>query len=81
MVMTLPSISRCDGCSCDEPASITDAYALMKILNRDYGVFVLKLSLIWFVVCARDKNCLPRCQSDRRSDVARVGGHGLTRKS
>ncbi|MBF0256967.1 MAG: MinD/ParA family protein [Gammaproteobacteria bacterium] len=23
---------------CDEPASITDAYALMKLLNRDYGV-------------------------------------------
>lgn len=23
---------------CDEPASITDAYALMKVLNRDYGV-------------------------------------------
>jgi len=23
---------------CDEPASITDAYAIMKILNRDYGV-------------------------------------------
>ncbi|GAB6040236.1 MinD/ParA family protein [Endothiovibrio diazotrophicus] len=24
---------------CDEPASITDAYALMKVLNRDYGIF------------------------------------------
>ena len=24
---------------CDEPASITDAYALIKLLNRDYGVF------------------------------------------
>lgn len=23
---------------CDEPASITDAYALIKVLNRDYGV-------------------------------------------
>jgi flagellar biosynthesis protein FlhG len=23
---------------CDEPASITDAYALMKVLNREYGV-------------------------------------------
>ncbi len=23
---------------CDEPASITDAYAIMKVLNRDYGV-------------------------------------------
>jgi flagellar biosynthesis protein FlhG len=23
---------------CDEPASITDAYALMKLLNRDYGI-------------------------------------------
>jgi len=23
---------------CDEPSSITDAYALMKLLNRDYGV-------------------------------------------
>ena len=23
---------------CDEPASITDAYALIKLLNRDYGV-------------------------------------------
>ncbi len=24
---------------CDEPASITDAYALIKLLNRDHGVF------------------------------------------
>ncbi len=24
---------------CDEPASITDAYALIKLLNREYGVF------------------------------------------
>lgn len=23
---------------CDEPSSITDAYALMKVLNRDYGI-------------------------------------------
>ena len=23
----------------DEPTSITDAYALMKLLNRDYGMF------------------------------------------
>jgi flagellar biosynthesis protein FlhG len=23
---------------CDEPASITDAYALIKLLNRDYGI-------------------------------------------
>ena len=22
---------------CDEPASITDAYAIIKLLNRDYG--------------------------------------------
>lgn len=24
---------------CDEPASMTDAYALIKVLNRDYGIF------------------------------------------
>jgi len=24
---------------CDEPASITDAYALIKLLNREYGVY------------------------------------------
>lgn len=24
---------------CDEPSSITDAYALIKLLNRDYGMF------------------------------------------
>lgn len=24
---------------CDEPSSITDAYALIKILNKDYGLF------------------------------------------
>ncbi|MEZ5523970.1 MAG: MinD/ParA family protein [Pseudomonadales bacterium] len=24
---------------CDEPTSITDAYALIKVLNRDYGIF------------------------------------------
>ena len=23
---------------CDEPASITDAYAMVKVMNRDYGV-------------------------------------------
>jgi MinD-like ATPase involved in chromosome partitioning or flagellar assembly len=23
---------------CDEPTSITDAYALIKLLNRDYGM-------------------------------------------
>ncbi len=24
---------------CDEPASITDAYAMIKLLNRDYGIY------------------------------------------
>ena len=28
---------------CDEPTSITDAYALIKVLNRDYGVFRFKV--------------------------------------
>lgn len=28
---------------CDEPSSITDAYALMKILNRDHGVEKFKI--------------------------------------
>ncbi|WP_375057637.1 MinD/ParA family protein [Zobellella sp. DQSA1] len=28
---------------CDEPTSITDAYALIKILSRDYGVFRFKI--------------------------------------
>ncbi|WP_250884073.1 MinD/ParA family protein [Glaciecola sp. XM2] len=28
---------------CDEPTSLTDAYALMKILNRDHGVFKFKV--------------------------------------
>lgn len=28
---------------CDEPASITDAYALIKILNRKHGVFRFKI--------------------------------------
>lgn len=28
---------------CDEPSSITDAYALIKVLNRDYGVFRFKI--------------------------------------
>ena len=28
---------------CDEPTSITDAYALMKILNNDYGVYKFKI--------------------------------------
>ena len=28
---------------CDEPTSLTDAYALIKILNRDYGVFRFKI--------------------------------------
>ncbi|MBQ8707908.1 MAG: MinD/ParA family protein [Succinivibrionaceae bacterium] len=28
---------------CDEPTSVTDAYALMKILSRDYGVFRFKI--------------------------------------
>jgi len=28
---------------CDEPTSITDAYALIKVLNRDYGVQRFKI--------------------------------------
>ena len=28
---------------CDEPTSLTDAYALIKILNRDHGVFRFKV--------------------------------------
>jgi flagellar biosynthesis protein FlhG len=28
---------------CDEPTSLTDAYALIKILNREYGVFKFKI--------------------------------------
>lgn len=28
---------------CDEPSSITDAYALIKVLNRDYNVFRFKI--------------------------------------
>ena len=28
---------------CDEPSSITDAYALMKLLNRDYGVNAFRI--------------------------------------
>ncbi len=28
---------------CDEPASITDAYALIKVLNRDHGVFRFRI--------------------------------------
>ena len=29
---------------CDEPSSITDAYALIKLLNKDYGVCLLYTS-------------------------------------
>mgnify|MGYP002624235586 CR=1 FL=1 len=28
---------------CDEPTSVTDAYALMKILSKDYGIFRFKI--------------------------------------
>lgn len=28
---------------CDEPASITDAYALIKLLNRDYGIYRFRI--------------------------------------
>jgi flagellar biosynthesis protein FlhG len=28
---------------CDEPTSMTDAYALIKVLNREYGVFRFKI--------------------------------------
>lgn len=28
---------------CDEPTSITDAYALIKLLSREYGVFRFKV--------------------------------------
>ncbi|WP_017444710.1 MinD/ParA family ATP-binding protein [Gayadomonas joobiniege] len=28
---------------CDEPTSITDAYALIKVLNRDFGVYKFKI--------------------------------------
>ena len=33
---------------CDEPASITDAYALIKVLSRDYGQgFLSSSALVW----------------------------------
>lgn len=28
---------------CDEPASITDAYALIKLLNREYGIYRIRV--------------------------------------
>lgn len=38
---------------CDEPASITDAYALIKVLNRDYGIF--KFNVVANMVHSHDE--------------------------
>ena len=35
---------------CDEPTSLTDAYALIKLLNREHGVFKFKIVKI-FIEC------------------------------
>lgn len=38
---------------CDEPTSITDAYALIKVLNRDYGIF--KFNIVANMVHSHDE--------------------------
>ena len=38
---------------CDEPTSITDAYALIKVLNRDYGIF--KFNIVANMIHSHDE--------------------------
>ena len=54
---------------CDEPASITDAYALIKLLNKEHGIF-------HFQVLA---NMVPGPQQGREvyNKLAKVSGHFL----
>lgn len=57
---------------CDEPTSLTDAYAFIKLLNRDYGIFSFQI-LINMVTSAQQSRLLfeKLCKvTDRYLDVA-----------
>ena len=57
---------------CDEPASITDAYALIKLLSRDYGVhrFRVLANMVPSVQVGRDLFRKVITVTDRYLDVA-----------
>jgi MinD-like ATPase involved in chromosome partitioning or flagellar assembly len=42
---------------CDEPASVTDAYALIKVLSRDYGVARFHILTNMVASMAQDRSC------------------------
>lgn len=57
---------------CDEPASITDAYALIKLLNRDYGINRFRI-LANMVLSAQEGRALFQkltAVTDRYLDIA-----------
>jgi flagellar biosynthesis protein FlhG len=57
---------------CDEPASITDAYALIKLLNRDYGLhrFRILANMVPSVQVGRELYRKIVAVTDRYLDVA-----------
>jgi flagellar biosynthesis protein FlhG len=57
---------------CDEPASITDAYALIKLLSRDYGIhrFRVLANMVPSVQTGRDLYRKIVTVTDRYLDVA-----------
>ena len=54
---------------CDEPTSITDAYALIKLLNRDYGMNRFRVLATWRRA-RRKANLFAVTKGDRVLDVA-----------
>lgn len=44
---------------CDEPTSITDAYALIKILSKDHGCSASRWWPTWYAPCARGRSSSP----------------------
>ena len=57
---------------CDEPASITDAYALIKLLNREYGLqrFHILPNMVSSIQSARELYHKILRVTDRYLDVA-----------
>ena len=45
---------------CDEPTSITDAYALIKILSRITVCSASRWWPTWSAPCARGRSCSPK---------------------
>jgi flagellar biosynthesis protein FlhG len=57
---------------CDEPASITDAYALIKLLNRDYGINRFRILANMVMSAGEGRNLFQKLTAvtDRYLDIA-----------